>query len=171
MFARICIDSRSFVCELWHDLLTFIIVIQSSVRVKSHTHDPVQVLDEAKDSITSIHLSKHEILIVYVYNNSLIVSFSTCSCWRSYGREAEIWHPFWQLYTDTIGRMCSTHTLTCWKHTYNGKHLVMHVVSNFKTPAAHLHPLDLDIHFCTHADPITSVKWLSRWSLPVSVCH
>ena len=35
----------------------------------------------------------------------------------------------------------------------------MHVVSNFKTPATHLHPLDLDIHFCAHADPITSVKF------------
>ena len=84
MFARICIEKVWFVKLLFVSYgvicLPLSLLSRSSVRVKSRTHDPVQVLDEAKDSITSIHLSKHEILIGYVYNNSLIVSFSTCSC-------------------------------------------------------------------------------------------
>ena len=67
---------------------------------------------------------------------------------------------FGKLYTLIPLDVCAAHTHT---HVENiltiGKHPVMHVVSNFKTPAAHLHPLDLDIHFCTHADPITSVKF------------
>ena len=71
---------------------------RSSVRVKSHTHDPVQVLDEAKDSINSIHLSSMTFQLVHVKDPM----------------DGKLRYDirFGKLYTDTIGRMCNPHTHT-----------------------------------------------------------
>ena len=85
---------------------------RSSVRVKSRTHDPVQVLDEAKDSITSIHLSKHEILIGYVYNNSLIVSFQLVHVEDPMDRKLRYDIRFDNCTLIPLD-VCAAHTLTC----------------------------------------------------------
>ena len=152
-FALKRFSSRSFVCELWRDLLTFIIVIQViSTSKVPHTRPSASPRWSQGQHYLNTPLKARD------FNSVCIQQLPHCVLFNLFMLKI-LWTGSWDMtsvlatvhwYHWTYVQPTHTHT-----HVENiltiGKHLVMHVVTNFKTPAAHLQPLDLDIHFCTHA--------------------
>lgn len=80
----------------------------SSVRVwdsRSHTYEPIQVMNDAKDSVTSLQLSSSEILTGCVYYRPTPHHFSVCAlilCRSVDGKVRRYDLRFGKLYCDTI---------------------------------------------------------------------